>query len=117
MEARMAEITPNEVSNTGTDIVYRAAAAADYIVWDASGVLKIRNAGGAPITLTATGQRTSNYGGTGDKVWTIPNGAAKEFEIAAFDMSRFADANGRVQLVYSAVTSVTVAYVRRSTSY
>lgn len=109
----MAEIPPQDIGAAGKDVTYQAAAAADYIVWDPAGVLKVRNGGVGSVNLTATGQKVSNFGGSGDKVWAIPNGAAKEFEIADFDGGRFTDGNGRVQLAYSSVTTVTVAYVRR----
>jgi hypothetical protein len=70
----------------------------------------VRNAGGASINVTFTGPNPDNWGVTGvshDVVAACTNDSNIRI-FGPFEPSRFNDANSRVQVTYSAVTTVTV---------
>jgi hypothetical protein len=74
--------------------------------------LAVRNAGGAPINVTFVGQKPCSLGVAGttahDTVVAITNDS-KVYMLGPFRTDRYNDANGRVQVSYSGVTSLTVA--------
>jgi hypothetical protein len=99
------------IPGTGLNPTY-ASAAGGGDSYPASGVelLHVKNGGGAPITLTVEGPNVDNFGTSGDnhdQAYTIPNGGERFIRVS--NMARHRDANGSVQLTYSAVTSVTIA--------
>jgi hypothetical protein len=76
--------------------------------------LAVKNAGAGSITLTivASGGNPCNFGfpatPTHDLVYTIPNDSAVHI-FGPFLPATYTDGNGRVQITYSGVSSVTIA--------
>jgi hypothetical protein len=96
------------VSGAGGGLTYVAAnAGGDEYPNTGSEKLHVVNGGGAPITVTLTAQGTCNHGFLHDKEFTVDDGDDKL--IPAQLPSRFNNENDRVEVEYSAVTSVTVA--------
>ncbi len=74
--------------------------------------IAIKNAGAGAITLTVTAQGDPCNRGVAattahDKTYSIPNDSAV-YVLGPFPPAFFNDSNGRAQLAYSGVTSVTV---------
>jgi len=70
----------------------------------------IANGGGGAVTVTFDAPNADNFGVTDnahDVAVSVGAGATRWF--GPFPTNRFNDANGRVQVAYSGVTSVTVA--------
>lgn len=86
-----------------------ADAAGDSFVNSGRTFLIVRNGGTAAINVTVNSQKPCNYGFDHDVVVSVAAGA--EEWIGPFPKERFNDSNGRVQVSYSDVTSVTVAAV------
>lgn len=92
-----------------------AAGGGDSFVNDGYTFLYIKNASGAPITVTVDAPGTTGPDQANafdpDLVKSIPAGG--ERTIGPFvDKARFNDVNGRVNLSYSGVTTLTVLPVR-----
>lgn len=90
-----------------------AAGGGDSFQNDGATALYVKNGSGAPITVTADAPNADNFGiidNAHDSPATIAAGA--ERLLGPFPPGRFNDANGRVQLTYSGVTSLTVAPFR-----
>lgn len=68
--------------------------------------LEVDNGGVSSINVTINSIVPCNYGFDHDLVVAVANGAKKK--IGVFPPGRFNDANGRVNISYSAVASVTV---------
>lgn len=110
----MAILTVAPISTTQqADALVAAAGGGDSFQNTGKECLRIRNAGGGAITLTvvASGTDPCNYGVAAtpahDLVQSIPNDSAVHV-LGPFPPKKFNDVNGRVQLTYSGVTSVTV---------
>jgi hypothetical protein len=104
----MAAITP---SVAGAAITYQAAAGGgDYYVNTGRQMLHVRNGGGSPITVSIARVSACNQGTVhaADTV-VIPN--AEDRLVAAKDPVVYNDANGRVQITYTGVTTVTVGVI------
>lgn len=105
----MANFEPDRPGVAGAVVTSHNAAASDSFTNNGKVMLRVTNGGGAPITLTV--DDPSSVSPTAATAWnpdaaiTIANGATKV--IGPFPPSRFNDANGRVQLAWSATTSVT----------
>jgi len=69
-----------------------------------------KNGAGVSQTVTVNSQVACNQGADHDAAVAIP--AGQERMIGPFPKNRFDDANGKVQITYSAVASLTVAVVR-----
>jgi hypothetical protein len=102
---------------TGDGTLLGAVAAAgggDSFANNGSEFFYIKNGGGAGITVTFDAPGTCSFNSAAnaahDKACTI--GAGEERIIGSFPTGRFNDANGLVQVTYSAVTSVTVAVLK-----
>ncbi len=107
----MAEILVQEVLLTGLEETTQAAAAGgDYFVNDGKTVLHVINGSAGDITVTVDSPKECNQGFTHDAAVVVT--AGEERFIGPFDRKRFNDANGRVQVTYSGVTSLTVAALR-----
>ena len=106
----MAVLTPQKTSQVGVSVTLQAAAGGgDSFPAAGNRVLRVNNASGASINVTVNSQKTCDQGFDHDLVVAVP--AATTREIGPFDPTRFRDANGLVQVTYSAVASVTVACV------
>ena len=109
----MALINPTIVGASASPILATVAAAAggDTIAYDPSQsqMLVVVNASGVSVTVTLTAQRTSFK--VGDATFTRANivqvvalGTTRYFPLT----SEFSDANGLINVTYSAVTTVSV---------
>lgn len=109
----MAVLTPQSPSLTGAALTFAAAAGGgDSFPNQGRSVLIFRNGSGGPLTVTADCPNPDNFGVSGsglDSVVSVPDGATSDFVWGPFNPARFNDSNGRVQLSYSGVTSLTVA--------
>lgn len=107
----MATLAPQSIVLTGLNPSYAAASAGgDEFVNDGKKFLHVKNGGAGAINVTAVCQTACNYGTgspTHDDVVAVP--AAGERIIGPFPPGRFNDGNGKVQITYSGVTSLTVA--------
>lgn len=111
----MADLTKQKILESGLAPSMVAAAGGGDAIASNSGneVLMVVNGGGVSINVTATVQNakadSSEYGEItkGDRVVAVAAGETKL--IGRFARIAFNDVNGRVQLAYSGVTSVTVA--------
>lgn len=104
----MANYDPDKPGVAGVAPVSHAAAAGDSFSNNGKTMIRVNNGGGAPITLTLDDPNSSSppaaTAWNPDAAVTITNGTVKV--IGPFPPSRFNDANGRVQLAWSATTSV-----------
>ena len=107
----MADLSVQTISLSGLNPTYGAAAAGgDAFVNSGREYLHVKNGGGASIDVTVDSQAQCNQGYDHNAVVAVP--ASGERLIGPFPKARFNDANEKVQIAYSAVTSVTVAAVR-----
>jgi hypothetical protein len=106
----MALLNVQRTGLTGLATTFTAASAGgDSFVNSGRAYLHVKNGDTTDKTITVNSQTPCNYGFDHDAVVTVP--AAGERIIGPFPKNRFDDANGQVQITYSAVTSVTVAVV------
>lgn len=106
----MATLAVQASSPSGITPDYNAAGAGgDEFVNDGSTKILVKNGGGVSINVTVDSQGPCNQGFDHDLVVAV--GAGAEKEIGPFDRSRFNDANGKVQLTYSGITTVTISVV------
>lgn len=107
----MAVLTVQDISRTGLNPSYASAAAGgDSFDNDGRTFVHVKNGSAGSITVTVNSQTACNYGFDHDETVSVPAGG--ERLIGPFPKERFNDADGRVKLSYSAVTSLTVAAIR-----
>lgn len=87
-----------------------AAAGGDEFVNSGREFFHAKNGAGVSQTVTVNSQAVCNQGFDHDAAVAIP--AGQERMIGPFPKGRFDDANGKVQVTYSAVASLTVAAIR-----
>lgn len=114
----MATLTPQDASVAGiVDTLGAAAGGGDQFSNNGLCLLHVKNASGGSINVTIDDPNSVNPGSATsfnpDVVVAV--GAGVEKLIGPFPPFRFNDANGMVQVAYSAVTSVTVSVVRLRT--
>lgn len=106
----MATLAVQKAVVTGLTPSYSAAAGGgDQFANSGKAMLHIKNGSGGSINVTVNSQTNCSQGFDHDAVVAVPAGA--ERMIGPFPKGRFDDANGNVQITYSAVTSLTVAVV------
>lgn len=106
----MALLTVQRTGLTGLAPAFAGAAVGgDTFINSGRVYLHVKNADTVDKTVTVNSQTPCSQGFDHDAVVVVP--AAGERIIGPFAKSRFDDANGQVQITYSAVTSVTVAVV------
>lgn len=107
----MALLTAQHVNITGSAVTYSAAGATgDTLPPHRRGVFHVRNGSAAAVMLTVVVPGTTAYGQPQpDIALSVPAGA--EAAVGPIEQGLADPANGTVQVTYSAVTSVTVAYV------
>lgn len=106
----MALLTVQRTNLNGVAPSFVAAdAAGDSFVNSGRAYWHVKNADTVDKTVTVNSQTPCSQGFDHDAVVTVPAGG--ERIIGPFAKNRFDDANGQVQITYSAVTSVTVAVV------
>ncbi len=105
----MADLTLRTVDISGLDdssIYESAAAGGDAFVNDGRTIIHIKNGDASGMTLTMDTPGT--YRGVNLANPTVSVGATSNYFVGAFDPRIFNDTNGKVQLTYSAVTSLTI---------
>jgi len=106
----MAVLTVQQVNLTGLAPAFAAASAGgDEFVNSGRAVLYVKNGDISDKTVTVDSQTPCNQGFDHDAQVIVP--ASEERIIGPFPKNRFDDANGKVQISYSDVTSVTVAVI------
>jgi hypothetical protein len=110
----MAILTVTPIVRTGINPATPMAAAAgggDSFANTGNEFLKVTNGGGSSINVTIVAQAAcSDYGVSNaahDIVVAVPNGQTRD--IGPINPKVYNDANGRAQITYSGVTTVTVA--------
>lgn len=108
----MATITVQEVdTDTGVDLSFAAAnAGGDEYANAGRTVFVIKNDSGGAITVTYTAQNTVRGYDVTDETQSVAAGAIGVGPV--LDRGIFNDSNGRVQVSYSSVTSVTVTALK-----
>lgn len=107
----MANLTVQRVQLNGIDPVFNSAdVAGDSFVNDGRVVLHVKNSDVSDKTVTVDSVAPCNQGSFHDLLVTIP--AGDERLIGPFSVQRFNDSNNKVNITYSAVTSVTVAVIK-----
>lgn len=108
----MAELTPQVIVLAGiTPTLVAAEAGGDEFVNSGRDFIHIKNGDASPITVTVNSQTDCNQGVDHDVEVVVPASTGEKF-IGPFPKDRFDDAANKVQITYSAVTSVTVGIVR-----
>lgn len=104
----MTLLTVQEIVRGGTAPTYAAAAAAgNQFINTGRAFVHIRNGGTAAITTTVNSIRPCDQGFNHNEVVNIPAGADRM--IGPFAPVRFNNAEQRVSITYSGVTTVTIA--------
>lgn len=103
----MALLTVQEISRAGVSGALTAAASGgDEFVNDGRTYLDVANGSGGSITVTAVTQSTVDGLAVADLAVAV--GAGVRTKIGPFPPNIYNDVNGRVQITYSGVTSLTV---------
>ena len=109
----MAVLTVQAVTRAGlnlTDALVAASAGGDSFANNGLEVLAVVNAGGSSVTVTLPYVATAD--GQTITSRTVVVGAGKTALIGPFPQALYNDANNRVAVTYSGVTSVSVAALR-----
>lgn len=108
----MATLTVTDISLSGITPSYASAAAGgdEFANPDGQAFYHIKNGGVSSVTVTFAAQATVDGLTVSDVAITVP--AGEERIVGPFSRTYMNDANGRVQVTYSGVTSVTVAAFR-----
>lgn len=113
--ASAANLTTQTITSDFTVSLAAAAGGGDAYVNDGRTFFVVTNGGGSPITVTVAVQKTTiPVPGLGNVTFaaipvTVNAGATKWIAVPT---GPYNDSNGRVQITYSGVTSVTVAAVK-----
>jgi len=108
----MAILTVQKVTLAGLEPTFAAATeTGDLFPNSGREFIYVKNSSAGALTVTVNSQTACNQGYDHDETVSVP--AGKERMIGPFPKSRFDNADGRVQLTYSAgVTSLTIAVVQ-----
>lgn len=107
----MAAINAQVVTRSGLAPSYAAASAGgDYFQNSGSEVLHVKNGSGSSVTVTIITQATVDGMAVTDRTVAVPAGADRM--IGPFPAGTYNDGDGRVQITYSATTSVTVGVIK-----
>ena len=108
----MATLTPQVIALAGiTPTLVAAEAGGDEFVNSGRDFIHIKNGDAAAMDVTVNSQAPCSQGEDHDVVVTVPATSGEKF-IGPFPKDRFNDTAGKVQITYSAVTSVTIGIVR-----
>ena len=107
-------LTPTALGHTGYDLTNLAAANVAGDSWVTTGVEQfvIKNAAGAPITLTLVFGVNAKIDGVAPANETVSIPAGHTMMFGPFLQSTLADASGNMNVTYSAITSITVGVVK-----
>ncbi|HHY47100.1 MAG TPA: hypothetical protein GX506_07370 [Firmicutes bacterium] len=107
----MAVLTVQKLANSGITPTYSAAdVAGDKFANNGRTFLVVKNGSASAITVTVNSQKQCDQGFDHDITVNVP--ASGEKWIGPLDPNRFNNAQGQVEVAYSAVTSVTVAAIQ-----
>lgn len=107
----MAQLPVEAVSLTGSaPNLVAASAGGDVLANDGRTLLRVTNANTAATTVTVTSVANCNFGYNHNLVVNVAAGAT--VDLGPFAPTRFNDANGNVDIAYSAVTALTVGGIR-----
>jgi hypothetical protein len=108
----MALLAPIAVSKTGTVVAYQAATSGpgDTFVPNSRGVLLIKNGSGAPITATVVIPGNTDWSQPQPDV-AVVIAAGAEAAIGPFPQNAADPITGLITVTYTAVATVTVAYL------
>lgn len=102
-----SELTVAAVVKGGVSYAEAAANAdGNYFTNTGAEIVLVKNGGGSPITVTVVTQNTSDGLAVADR--TVSVAAGGSIALGCWPRTIYNDANARVQLTYSGVTSVTV---------
>jgi len=108
----MAVLTIQEITRAGVGPTFAAAAGGgDSFPNDGRTMCEVKNAGGGAITLTVVTQITVDGKAVADDAISVPATTGDRM-VGPFPPEIYNDVNGRVNLTYSGVTSVTVGAFR-----
>lgn len=109
----MAVLTVQQVALAGLNPSYAAASAGgDSFPNDGKIVLHVKNTNGAARTVTVVSQRPASPGLAPSNNGVSVPATTGERLIGPLDPTVWNDANGNVQITYSAETGVTIACIR-----
>lgn len=105
-------LTVQDITLSGLAPSYVAADATGNYFTNQTGrtFLHVKNGGTAAIDVTVDSQQLCSFGFDHNNVVSVPAGG--ERMIGPFTTTRWNDANGRVNVSYSGVTSVTIAVLQ-----
>jgi hypothetical protein len=108
----MADLTVETVARTGLNATYVACSAGgDAVLNTGVDCVLVKNGSGSSITVTVVTQDTVDGNAVADRTVVIP--AGEERIIGPFRGGvTYNDVDNKVQLTYSAVTSLTIAALR-----
>lgn len=109
----MATLTAQAIVRTGLEPSYASAAGGgDEFVNTGVQALHVKNGSGGDIVVTIETPNAVDTLAIADRDVTVP--AGEERIIGPFPTSHYNDANGKVQITYDGVTSLTVAVLQLS---
>lgn len=105
----MAEITLTDASKDGVNIATQACeSGGDYFVNDGKTVIYLYNGSGGDITVTFDSPNQCSQGFYHDDAVVIPGTGTVYKYVGPFNQKQFNDSNQRVNITYSAVTSLVI---------
>jgi hypothetical protein len=108
----MATLSPQTIVQAGITPTYAAAAVAgDQFLNDGRTFIQLKNTNGSTRTVTIATSGTISGRAIADDAVVIPVTTGDKM-IGPFPQGIYNDANGYVQLTYSAVTDLTIAVVK-----
>lgn len=106
----MAVLTVQDMTTSGLEVVFVAAGVAgDSFMNDGNTFLRVKNGDVSDKTVTIASPINCNQGFTHNVAIVVT--AGEERDIGPFLRNRFNDDTGKVNITYSAITSVTVAAI------
>ena len=107
----MATLSVQTISRDGLEATYDAAAGGgDEFTNSGDEFIHIKNGDVSAMTLTIVTQATVDGQAVGDRTVAVP--AGEERIVGPFPTGTYNDGTGKVQLTYSAVTSLTIAALK-----
>lgn len=112
----MATLVAQSIVEAGLEASYSAAAGAgDDFINTGREMIHIKNADASDTTITVTAQKSSTtkkgFGAVAKSDSVVVVTAGEERFIGPFPTTAFNDGNGKAQVTYSSVTSLTLAIV------
>lgn len=107
----MAAIAPQVAKVVGTAVTFAAASAGgDTVAPNPTGILHVKNGSGASITVTVVVPGNTEFGQAAPDIPVVV-AAGGHAAIGPLNSQTLLNGSGLVDITYSGVTSLTVAYV------